>query len=129
MSSFAVDHTISQPLMVGDSAEADQANLDKLVAAFVRIRGIDHLEGALITRHWLAADMDVPVESLDGLLKLFRFQGLIGLPNEHIVTVEAPQTMRALALGLPLPEHERTHTEDADEKSAVPVWAGISTWH
>ncbi len=73
-------------------------NIDKLVAAFVRIRGLDRLEGAMISRCWLAADMDVSATDLDRLLKLLRWQGLIRLPNEHLVTVDDPAAMREIAL-------------------------------
>ncbi len=78
--------------------EADsQSNIDKLVAAFVRIRGVDRLEDALITRCWLAADMGVSDAELDRLLKLLRWQGLIELPNEHLVTVNDAAAMREIA--------------------------------
>lgn len=116
---------------VGDVEQHGAAELDRLVAAFVRIRGVDRLEGALITRHWLAADMGVSIESLDGLLRLFRWQGLIGLPNEHLVTVEDHEAMRALALGLPAPVRDVRHDDEDGQgsTSAIPVWAGIASWH
>ena len=76
----------------------DSANtIDKLVAAFVRIRGVDRLEDALISRCWLAADMGVSIDELDRLLKLLRWQGLIDLPNEHLVTVKDAAAMREIA--------------------------------
>jgi hypothetical protein len=129
--------------MVRENAQPDQADLDKLVAAFVRIRGVDRLGGAIITRHWLASDMRVPVESLDGLLKLLRWQGFIELPDNHIVTVKDHVAMRAIALGLPLSDDAATdgrhdavgRTEGTPQQqvemttAAIPVWARISTWH
>lgn len=76
----------------------DASELDKLVAAFVRIRSIDRLDGAIISRWWLAADMGADAEDLDRLLKLLRWQGLIGLPNAHLVTVDDPAAMREIAV-------------------------------
>lgn len=82
-----------------DPAEQiDATELDKLVAAFVRIRSVDRLEGAIISRCWLAADMGADAGDLDRLLKLLRWQGLIGLPNAHLVTVNDPAAMREIAL-------------------------------
>ena len=75
----------------------EQTNIDKLVAAFVRIRSVDRLEDALISRCWLAADMGVSSTELDRLLKLMRWQGLIELPNEHLVTVNDAAAMREIA--------------------------------
>lgn len=76
-------------------------NIDKLVAAFVRIRGIDRLEGAIISRCWLATDMRVSATDLDRLLKLLRWRGLVGLPNEHLVTVNDAAAMRDIAIAGP----------------------------
>ena len=76
-------------------------DVHQFVAAFVRIRGVDHLEGALMTRCWLAADMGVPIASLDRLLRLLRWQGLIGLPDEHLITINDAEAVRSIALGLP----------------------------
>ncbi|MBU2533910.1 MAG: hypothetical protein KKB37_14305 [Alphaproteobacteria bacterium] len=76
---------------------AEQASIDRLVAAFVRIRGMDRLEGAFMTRCWLAADMKAGPEELDRLLKLLRWQGLIELPNEHLVVVTDPEAMLEIA--------------------------------
>ena len=81
-----------------DDEQIDATELDKLVAAFVRIRSVDRLEGAIISRCWLAADMGADADDLDRLLKLLRWQGLVGLPNEHLVTVDDPEAMREIAL-------------------------------
>lgn len=82
-----------------DAAERiDASELDKLVAAFVRIRSVDQLDGAIISRCWLAADMGADAGDLDRLLKLLRWHGLIGLPNAHLVTVDDPAAMREIAL-------------------------------
>lgn len=86
------------PEMPRTTSLSSPTNIDKLVAAFVRIRGIDRLEGAIISRCWLAADMDVAAADLDRLLKLLRWQGLVGLPNEHLVTVNDAAAMRDIAL-------------------------------
>lgn len=81
-----------------DNQSPCPGDLDRLVAAFVRIRGVDRLEGAIMTRHWLAADMRISMDRLDRLLKLLRWQRLIDLPNAHLITVVDPAAMRALAL-------------------------------
>ena len=76
----------------------DRSAIDEFVAALVRTRGVDHLGEAVITRHWLATDMRVTVEDLDRLLKLLRWQGLIELPNDHLVTVVDGSALKEIAL-------------------------------
>ena len=116
------------PTFIGD-ATSDQTALDKLVAAFVRIRSVDRLEGAIIARYWLATDMGVTVESLDGLLKLLRWQGLISLPDEHIVVVKDAEAMRAIALGRPDLTPRLTELSDDEALSALPIAPQRGTWH
>ena len=79
----------------------EQSAIDKLVAALVRIRGVDRLDRAIITRCCLAADLRMSAEDLDGLLKLLRWRGLINLPNEHLVTVLDATALKAIAAGQP----------------------------
>ena len=114
------------PTFIGGLDPADHADLDRLVAAFVRIRSVDRLEGAIITRCWLAADMGVTVDSLDGLLKLLRWQGLVGLPDDHIVTVEDADAMRAIALGRLSPSDEQGDEASDIASAMAPKWG---TWH
>lgn len=76
----------------------DRSAIDKFVAALVRIRGVDRLDDAVITRHWLPTDMRVTIEDLDCLLKLLRQQGLIGLPNDHLVKVLDGAALKEIAL-------------------------------
>ena len=104
------------PEMSRASGLSSPTNIDKLVAAFVRIRGLDRLEGAIISRCWLAADMGVSAIDLDRLLKLLRWQGLVGLPNEHLVTVNDAAAMRDIALDSPACAFAMTEpdTDDGD---------------
>ncbi len=101
MNTVATVDCENKPSLIDDTSAVSDVGIDQLVAAFVRIRGIDRLEGAMMTRHWLAADMGVPVTSLDGLLRLLRWQGLIELPDDHFVTVKDADAMRAIARCLP----------------------------
>jgi hypothetical protein len=94
-----VEHSPADRSKNRDLLLPDQFAIDKLVAALVRIRSVDTLEGALITRHWLAADMRVTFPELDRLLKLLRWHGLVELPNEHLVTVKDHEALKAIALG------------------------------
>ena len=75
--------------------------IEKFVAALVRTRGVDRLDEAVISRHWLATDMRITIEALDRLLKLLRWQGLIGLPNDHLVTVIDASRLKKIALAAP----------------------------
>jgi len=76
--------------------------VEKLVMAFVRVRGLDRLDDALLTRAWLIADMKIGPEELDSLLRLLRWQGMVSLPDEHLVVVEDPAAMLEIALGSPM---------------------------
>jgi hypothetical protein len=78
--------------------DADLSLIDKLVAAFVRIRDVNRLDGAVISRYWLACDMGVIDEDLDCLLKLLEWQGMIELPNQHWVTVRYAGALQEIAL-------------------------------
>ena len=100
MSTAATASAIRPPI-IDDSAASSEMDVHQFIAAFVRIRGVDRLQGALMTRCWLAADMGVPVASLDRLLRLLRRQGLIGLPDEHLITINDAEAMRSISLGLP----------------------------
>lgn len=82
----------------GEPIAPERSAIDKFVAALIRIRGVDRLDDAVISRHWLATDMRVTVEDLDRLLKLLRWQGLIGLPNDHLVTVLDGSALKEIAL-------------------------------
>ena len=75
--------------------------IEKFVAALVRTRGVDRLDDAVISRHWLATDMRITIEALDRLLKLLRWQGLIGLPNDHLVTVIDASRLKKIAVTAP----------------------------
>jgi hypothetical protein len=75
--------------------------VDKLVAAFVRVRGVDRLEGGIMTRYWLAHDMGVSAQELDGVLGLLRWSGLVELPNANLVLVADADAMREIALSAP----------------------------
>jgi hypothetical protein len=109
-----VDHSPANRSRNRDLLVPDQFAIDLLVAALVRIRSVDTLEGALITRHWLAADMKVTFPELDRLLKLLRWHGLIELPNEHLVTVKDHAALRAIALGAVVNETQSAATTDND---------------
>lgn len=110
-----------RPSFIDEATASSDMDIDKLVAAFVRIRGVDRLEGALMTRCWLAADMGVPVASLDCLLKLLRWQGLIGLPDEHLITVDDADAVRAIALSLPAAERKSAEQRAEGISSALPI--------
>ena len=90
------------------------SDVDKLVAAFVRVRGLNRLEGGIISRCWLAHDMNMSADDLDSLLSLLRWQGLVRLPNANLVAVGDSAAMRDIALSCPplpsvfVPMHRRT---------------------
>ncbi|MGI9478708.1 MAG: hypothetical protein ACR2PI_18545 [Hyphomicrobiaceae bacterium] len=77
------------------------SDVDKLVAAFVRVRGLNRLEGGIISRCWLAHDMKMSPDKLDSLLSLLRWRGLVRLPNPDIVIVGDADAMRDIALSCP----------------------------
>jgi hypothetical protein len=116
------------PSFIDEAAASSDMDIDQLVAAFVRIRGVDRLEGAVITRCWLAADMGVPVASLDGLLKLLRWQSLIGLPDEHLITLDDAEAVRAIAIGLPAKELWPAEQRAEGLSAALPIAAKQSVW-
>ena len=118
-----------RPSFIDGAAASSDMDIDQLVAAFVRIRGVDRLEGAVMTRCWLAADMGVPVASLAGLLKLLRWQGLIGLPDEHLITVDDAEAVRAIAMGLPAKERGPAEQRAEGLSAALPIAAKQSVWH
>lgn len=69
-----------------------------LARAFARIRGIDRIEdGAILSRHWLAADMGVELDRLDRRLRLLRWSGLVDLEGEHLVIVKDAAKLRKVA--------------------------------
>ena len=90
-----------RPSFIDGAAASSDMDIDQLVAAFVRIRGVDRLEGAVMTRCWLAADMGVPVASLDGLLEQPQGVGLTPLqrPNAPAVVVGPPNGISPLLSG------------------------------
>lgn len=90
---FATCNTADDDLIAGDLPA-----IDRLVAAFLRIRGLDRLDDAVSSRYWLATDIGVTAEDLDDLLSLLRWRGLIKLPNDHLVTVRDATVLKAMAL-------------------------------
>ena len=88
----------------GPSSESsidDLSDVDKLVAAFVRVRGLNRLDDGIISRCWLAHDMNMSATDLDSLLSLLRWQGLVRLPNADLVAVDDAAAMRDIALSCP----------------------------
>lgn len=100
--------------IVPNTTANDMSDVDKLVAAFVRVRGLNRLDGGIISRCWLAHDMDMPAAELDSLLSLLRWQGLVRLPNADLVAVDDAPAMRDIALSCPplpsvvVPLHRKT---------------------
>jgi len=84
-----------------DRPDNEMSNIDKLVAAFVRVRGLNRLDGGIISRCWLAHDMNMSTSDLDSLLSLLRWQGLVRLPNPDLVVVDDAAAMREIALSCP----------------------------
>ena len=61
-------------------------------------------------------EFESAARGLDRLLKLLRWQGLVGLPNEHLVTVNDAAAMRDIALDSPACAFAMTEpdTDDGD---------------
>ncbi len=109
-----VDDDAASRNAIPNTSASDMSDVDKLVAAFVRVRGLNRLDGGIISRCWLAHDMKMPAAELDSLLSLLRWQGLVRLPNADLVAVDDAPAMRDIALSCPplpsvvVPLHRKT---------------------
>jgi len=91
---------------------ATTSEVSKFATAFIRIRGESRLDGAIMSRHWLATDMGIEIQRLDRLLRLLRWQGVIRLPNDHLIEIVDAAAVRRIWMNDQPNEHQEVKWSD-----------------